>query len=143
VLTHGAEDADHFRSDAHGDLDDRFIGRFASFLGEVAGDGVFVALDFPFIRAVLVEDHAEEGGFPGTVGADEGDSLAPIDGHFRFAEEATAAESLGKLVNREHTGGLEDEWAVGKDFSPDKILLPGMDFPTIQSPHSRSDWFPD
>ena len=39
VLAHGAEDADHFRSDAHGDLDDRFIGGLAGFLGEVAGDG--------------------------------------------------------------------------------------------------------
>ena len=81
-----------------------FIGRLAGFLRQVAGDGVFVALDGALVRAVLVEDHAEKGGLAGTVRADEGDALAPVDGHFRLAEQGAAAEGLGKLVNREHGG---------------------------------------
>jgi hypothetical protein len=116
VFAHGAEDADHFRGDAHGDLDDGFIGGLAGFLREVSGDGVFVALDGAFIGAVLIENHAEERGFPGTVGADEGDAFAPVDGHLGLAEQGAAAEGLGKLFDREHAGGLEEDRAWGKKF---------------------------
>ncbi len=116
VFAHRAQDADHFRGDAHGDLDDRFIGRFARLLRQVSGDGVFVALDGAFVRAVLVEDHAEERGLAGAVRADERDALAPVDGHLRLAQQGSAAEGLGKLFDREHARGVGDGRAGGKKF---------------------------
>ena len=109
ALTDDPEQTDHFRGDAHGDFKDRLVRRFARFLGEVAGDGVFVALDGAFVGGVLVEDHAEEGRLASAVRSDEGDAFAPVDGHFRLAEQGAAAESLGKLVNGEHGRGLEQE----------------------------------
>ena len=121
ILAHGAQDLGHFRSDAHGDLDDRFIGGFAGFLGEVAGDGVFVALDGAFVGRVLIEDHAEERGFASAIGADEGDALAPVDGHFRLAEKSATAEGLGKLFDREHARGVGKHSLGGKIF--DKPLI--------------------
>ena len=116
VFAHGAEDPYHFWSDAHGDLNDGFIGRFARLLGQVACDGIFITFDFAFVWAVLVEDHTKERGLSRAVRADESDAFAPVDGHFRFAEKASSAESFGKFVNREHAGGLEEERPVSKDF---------------------------
>lgn len=95
----GAEEADHFWGDAHGDFDDGFIGRFSGFLGEVAGDGVFITVDGAFVWLVFIEDHAEECRFAGAVGADEGDALAPVDGHFCLAEEGSAAEGFGQILD--------------------------------------------
>ena len=80
VFPHAAQDADHFRGDAHGNLDDRFVGGLAGFLRQVAGDRVLVPLNRPFIWAVLVENHPEQGGFAGAIGADEGHAFAPVDG---------------------------------------------------------------
>lgn len=119
MFADGAEESDHFRGDSHGDFDDGFVGRFASFLGEVSDDGVFVAFDGAFIGTILVEDHAEESGLAGAVRADEGDAFAPVDGHFGFAKERAAAESFGDFVDGEHGGGVDEEGAVGKDFGRD------------------------
>ena len=116
MLTHGAQDANHFRGDAHRDFNNRLIRRLAGLLREVASDRIFVALDLAFVRAVFVEDHSEKGGLAGAVRADEGDALAPVDRHFRLAEKAAAAERFGELMNREHAAGLEQECAWGKDF---------------------------
>ena len=113
--------AEHVRGDAHGDFEDRFVRRFACFLREVSGDGVFVALDATFVRGILVEDHAKERGLASAVRSDEGDALAPVDGHFRLAKQGAAAEGLGKLMNREHARDVEERCVVGKDFGRELI----------------------
>ncbi len=116
VFPHRAEDSDHFRGDPHGDFENSFIRRFARFLGEITGDRIFVALDRAFVRAVLIEDHAEKSGLAGTVRADEGDAFAPVDRHPGFAEQRAAAEGLGKIFNRKHARGVKDLAARGKEF---------------------------
>ncbi len=102
----GAEQADHFRGDADGDLEDGLVGWFAGFLREVAGDRVFVAVDGAFVGLVLIENHAEKGRFPGAVRADQGDAFAPVDRHFRLTEKRAATEGLGQFLDREHGEGV-------------------------------------
>ena len=96
----GAEQADHFRSDAHGDLKNGLIRRLARFLREVTGNRVFIPVDGAFVWLILIENHAEKGRFSSTVRADEGHALAPVDGHFRLTQKRAASEGLGQFLDR-------------------------------------------
>ena len=117
VLADRAQNSDHFRGDAHGDFDDRFIRRLARLLRQVPGDGVLVALDGPLVGRVLIKDHAEKRRLTRPVGTHEGHAFTPVNGHLGLAQERTPAEGFGELFNRQHARDVVQPRPAGKQFN--------------------------
>ena len=97
VLFHEPENFLHLRGDGHGDFQHRFLAHGFRLLGQEAGDGVFIAHDFPFVGFLDSQDQTEEGGFARSVRADEGHPFAPVEGVGNPLEQGSARIALGQI----------------------------------------------
>ena len=109
----GVDGLFHFRRDAQGDFQNGFILRFAGFLGKIAHDGVFIHADGAFVRRVFSQNHAEQGGFACSVGANQSHPFPPVNGHFRFPEQGPSGVGFCEIFDRQH--GEERMYSTGME----------------------------
>ncbi len=92
VAFDGLLDAGHFRGSGTCEFEDSLVARRGRFLGQKAHRDILFEGDAAFVRAGIAEDQGEEGGFSGSVGADEADSIFAVDLEGDIAEERAPCE---------------------------------------------------
>ena len=92
VAFDGLLDAGHFRGGGTCEFEDGLVARRGRFLGQKAHRDILFEGDAAFVWAGLAEDQGEEGGFSGSVGADEADSIFAVDLEGDIAEERASCE---------------------------------------------------
>jgi len=85
-----------------GDLEDGFVADGSGLLREIADGGAAVECDFAAIGFLVSEDHIDEGGLAGAVGADKAEAFAAIDLQRRVAQQFARSEALGDFNDGQH-----------------------------------------